>query len=256
MWKLTGVGWTLAGLLSLPQFAVFHVNERVEHAGIFHGMRVCESMFRLHPEYRGVYLVFIGVVVFYIPLLLLALCYIRIFCKIAQKAKESTQQRYSLKPGKVHLQSTTSSSLPKAKAKTLKMTLVIVSTFILCSAPYQILEMINSFGNHKSVPPIVASIFGGMAVANSVTNPYVFLLFNASVLCCRGLLGRICPSLAVAVPPRGAGFDSTASTRTEYSLNSSYAGHSRVHAAKYIPVSSTYNKKHEKVTIITPNRTE
>ena len=56
-----------------------------------------------------------------------------------------------IKPGKVHLQSTPSSSLPKAKIKTLKMTCVIVSVFLICGLPYFILEMIYNFGDHSKV---------------------------------------------------------------------------------------------------------
>ena len=56
-----------------------------------------------------------------------------------------------IKPGKVHLQSTPSSSLPKAKIKTLKMTCVIVSVFLICGLPYFILEMIYNFGDHRTV---------------------------------------------------------------------------------------------------------
>lgn len=108
----------------------------------------------------------------------------------------------------VHLQSTPSSSLPKAKIKTLKMTVVMVVAFILCGMPYPILEMIYSFGDHRIVSPELAGILGSMAVANSAANPYVFLLFNANLSCLRSILG--------AVPCFNRRLQASPSKRSEY----------------------------------------
>ena len=81
----------------------------------------------------------------------------------------------------VHLTSTGSSSLPKAKIKTLKMTLVIVVAFILFGLPYFVAEMIMSYGDYKSLNRAVYALLGGVAPANSAANPYIFLLFSANM---------------------------------------------------------------------------
>ena len=80
----------------------------------------------------------------------------------------------------VHLTSTGSSSLPKARDKTLWMTVIIVGAFILFGLPYFVAEMILSFGDFKDVPPITYAILGGIAPANSVANPFIILYFNAN----------------------------------------------------------------------------
>ena len=139
--------------------------------------------------------------------------------QIAEKANEGkSNKKQTIKPGKVHLQSTPSSSLPKAKIKTLKMTVVMVMAFIVCGMPYPILELIYSYGDHTKVPAELASVLGGMAVANSAANPFVFLLFNANLKCLHGLAASLLPCRH---RDRRAYFDSTASTRSEYTINRS-----------------------------------
>ena len=155
---------------------------------------------------------YINTIIAVIPLIILIVCYVRIFLKIAQKANEGkNSKKQSIKPGKVHLQSTPSSSLPKAKIKTLKMTIIIVLAFIICGLPYPIVEMIFSYGNHALIPREVYAVLGSMAVANSAINPYVFLLFNANVKC----LSRIFKCCGKK-KSRKRYFDSTASTRSEF----------------------------------------
>jgi len=44
----------------------------------------------------------------------------------------------------------------RAKIKSLQMAVVVVSTFIFCSAPYHMLELVYSYGPHDLVPGLVA----------------------------------------------------------------------------------------------------
>ncbi|XP_029634938.1 arg8-vasotocin receptor-like [Octopus sinensis] len=176
IWKMAGLGWIVAALTSLPMLFVFVLVER-------NGQNRCENTFRNKPKlHRQIFLTYVAFVVFFIPLILLILFYARIFLKIAQKATEnqSCNNATNGKPGKVHLQSTKSSSLPKAKIKTLKMTLVIVSMYIICWLPYFTAEMIMSYGNHKIISPTLYSILGGIAPINSAANPYIFLMFSVN----------------------------------------------------------------------------
>lgn len=216
---MTSIGWVLAALLSLPMFGVFGVNY-VTTPGPFINKTVCESFWRDRPPVeRQIFYTYVGVVVFFIPMIAIITCYVRIFRKIAEKANESqSNKKQTLKPGKVHLQSTPSSSLPKAKIKTLKMTVVIVLAFIICGLPYQVMEMIFSFGDHTKLSPIVGTIIGSMAVANSAVNPYVFLLFNVNAKCLKGV-SSIFPWSRDR--NRFESTMSTASTRSEYMTNRS-----------------------------------
>lgn len=169
------MGWAIAALSSVPMLFVFRLVER-------NGSERCENIFRDKPLFhRQLFLTYIAVIVFFIPLIMLIICYARIFLKIAQKASENvSSNRMSMKPGKVHLQSTKSSSLPKAKKKTLKMTLVIVAMYIACGLPYFTAELIMSYGDHRIISPTLYSILGAVAPANSAANPYVFLMFSVN----------------------------------------------------------------------------
>ncbi|KAL4228112.1 hypothetical protein ACF0H5_013547 [Mactra antiquata] len=169
---MAGTGWALAAILSLPVMGVFHTNQ-------VGGMTRCENIFRYLPHWhRQLWMTWVMFVVFFVPLVMLIICYIRIFTKIAHKASENSVK---FKSGKVSLQSTHSSSLPRAKIKTLKMTFVIILTFIICTVPYFVVEMIMTYGDYCVVSKKLYALLGGMAACNSATNPYVFLLFNVKL---------------------------------------------------------------------------
>lgn len=205
--KMASIGYGAAALLSLPQLGVFRQNF-VTTEGMFYNKTVCEAIFRdAPPSHRQAYLVFVGIAVFYVPVVAIAFCYVRIYMKLSQKtadtrapaaaaaASHADASRSVGRPGgKVFLQSTRSSSLPKAKAKILKMTIVIVVTFVLFGLPYHVLEMFLSFGYHSLVGSAFMSVVGAMAVANSAVNPYVFLLFCGADDCLRCLKGRRLPT--------------------------------------------------------------
>lgn len=174
---MAGIGWLIAALCSLPMFGVFRLNTES-------GVTKCENIFRYKPIWhRQIWITYICFSVFFIPLFVLIFCYTRIFMKVAQKANENTNKktlRFKSQTGKVYLQSTHSTALPKAKIKTLKLTFAIILIFILLSSPYFIVEMIMSFGNHCSISDVLYAILGGMAACNSAANPYIFLGFNVT----------------------------------------------------------------------------
>lgn len=188
---MVGAGWVLGAVLSLPQLVVFRENY-VTADGIFKNKTVCESVFRDRPvSHRQAYLTFISLIDFFIPLAIIVTCYVRIYLKIARKAADGGDgRRHSERPGKIRLQCTKSSSLPRAKVKTLRMTVVIVACFVVCGLPYHVLEAIMSYGDHTMISGVVMAVLGATAVANSSINPFVFLIFNASSACMRRLICR------------------------------------------------------------------
>ena len=182
------VGWCFAAAVSIPMLSLFHTSHIDDPESIFYNQTVCESVFRHRdPSHRQAFLTFVAIIHVYLPCILICTCYLRIYLKIARKAREASSNQTSTKPGKIHLQST-SSTLPRAKIKTLKMTVVIVSVFLLCGLPYHILESLLNF-QASPLPPIVMAIMGALPVANSVLNPFIFLLFNVNNTCLKGLVG-------------------------------------------------------------------
>lgn len=175
---MAGFGWLMAGLCSLPMLGVFRVNTSGD-------VTKCENIFRDRPNWhRQIWVTYICFSVFFIPLFILVCCYSRIFLKVAQKANENTNKkplRFKTQTGKVYLQSTHSTALPKAKIKTLKLTCVIIVVFVVCTAPYFIVEMIMSFGDHCLISEVLYGLLGGMAACNSAANPFIFLAFNITL---------------------------------------------------------------------------
>lgn len=216
---MAGLGWLAAAVFALPMFGVFHTN-------VVDGKSKCENIFRNKPAFhRQIWITYICFAVFFIPLVILAFCYIRIFMKVAQKANENRNKRtlrFRSPTGKVHLQSTKSTSLPKAKIKTLKLTCVIIVTFVVCSLPFFVLEMIMSFGNHCIIPAKIYGFFAGMAACNSASNPFIFLGFNVSMSWIKGVRSRM---IAAKRKPRFI-YSATSSADSHPTLKNFENGHS------------------------------
>ncbi|XP_041463897.1 cardioacceleratory peptide receptor-like [Lytechinus variegatus] len=178
-WKLVVISWGIAGILALPQFYVWEEMIR-------RGKPRCGSLFRTLPAWhRMAYIVYIAVITFLIPFLVITFAYLRISKKIWDKAHETSGKRSkrASKKNKIELNRNASgTTLTKAKSKTLKMSVVIIFFFVLCGAPYFVVEMLATFRSNP-INGVVNAFFGLFAVANSATNPYIFLYFNTSQRC-------------------------------------------------------------------------
>ena len=100
---MTLTAWLCAASVSCPQFIVFHTNFISDPQSQFYNLTVCESIWRIRPRiHRQAYIVFVDMVVFILPFLILVVCYVRIFLKIAEKANEGrSNKKQMIKPGKV-----------------------------------------------------------------------------------------------------------------------------------------------------------
>ncbi|XP_002741531.1 neuropeptide S receptor-like [Saccoglossus kowalevskii] len=171
--RMVCIAWATGFLCSTPQLYVWSVHTS-------NGISRCGWPIGTTQQEKQAYITYIAFIVFFLPFIIISVAYIRIFKKIADKAHDSRKEprKSSIKQGRIHLQSTGSGSLSKAKIKTLKMTAVIIFMFIICGLPFFIAEMWRSYGNPDTMPLDVYAILGIFAVSNSTTNPYVFLLFN------------------------------------------------------------------------------
>ncbi|XP_076308713.1 vasopressin V1a receptor-like [Tachypleus tridentatus] len=121
--------------------------------------------------------------VFVIPLLVISACYISIVQKISEKADGVVYQTtFSKGPrtATLALSRFPNNWLFRAKQKTSRMTFVIITSFLLCSAPYCIVEMWRMYGDASSLDAMTYSILAALAVSNSSTNPLVFMFFHFS----------------------------------------------------------------------------
>lgn len=73
--------------------------------------------------------------------------------------------------------------IPRAKVKTVKMTIVIVIVFVLCWSPYIIFDLLQVF---EKIPKTqtnmaIATLIQSLAPLNSAANPLIYCLFSTQV---------------------------------------------------------------------------
>lgn len=73
--------------------------------------------------------------------------------------------------------------IPRAKVKTVKMTLTIVFVFIICWSPYIIFDLLQVFGQipHSQTNIAIATFIQSLAPLNSAANPLIYCLFSSQV---------------------------------------------------------------------------
>ena len=168
-WKrariLVIVAWILSAAFSSPILHFYNTTETEDYG------TQCWIHFEEQWQWQ-LYMTLVSVTLFVIPAILIAGCYIIIVCTIWNKGREiktsrprqgnqNNQQRVCTTAGGAviqveskakeghDLESRRASSrglIPKAKVKTIKMTFVIISVFILCWSPYIVFDLLQVYG--------------------------------------------------------------------------------------------------------------
>ncbi|UJR21582.1 hypothetical protein I4U23_024664 [Adineta vaga] len=197
---LCGGAWALAGLLSTPNVFIFrlHVNGSA---------RFCTAGFHQQSTRTGhrIYLTFISFVVYFLPFLVLVLCYTLIFIKLLCREHDQqngfsnqsssnccswicrkkistftkiimykTEMNSSFNDHQLRQQRV--NTYAKARSKTFRMIIVLVLFMIIFGAPYYCLELYTAYTGRRPSDLILA-LAGGAAVAPSSIDPWIFLLF-------------------------------------------------------------------------------
>ncbi|KAF0022376.1 hypothetical protein F2P81_025373 [Scophthalmus maximus] len=121
------LAWTLSLLLASPQLLVFR-SIRVE--GVDFVQCATHGSFRARWQ-ETLYNMFHFTSLFVVPLLVMSCCYSRILLHIHQQHLRNKGESYLRRSG--------TDVIPKARMKTLKMTVVIVLSFVVCWTPYYLL---------------------------------------------------------------------------------------------------------------------
>ncbi|KAH8039672.1 hypothetical protein HPB51_008265 [Rhipicephalus microplus] len=163
--RLATAAWVASLLPSLPNLYVF----RLVDAGA--GIKYCTSLFyankMVSPLARQLYMTSVFMAVFVLPLILLVVLYGRIIAEIWHQSS-AIKNRHQ-----------TTSSLPKAKVKTVKLTAAIFAAFLVTNVPYMIQELALAFaGSSVSLDRNVVALFGVISASNSAINPFIFLFFQ------------------------------------------------------------------------------
>ncbi|XP_078070003.1 putative G-protein coupled receptor 150 [Mustelus asterias] len=188
---LTAISWMCAFVLSIPQAFVYKLSLQEDR-------EKCLSTFGQLPKWHfQTYIVFGAITVFFAPFCTLCVAYARILWTIRRKklhienckTSENTEQKQQRRPIRIIA---TNSSIPRAKVKTLKMTLLIIILFIVCGLPYFIIEMKVAFGAITKTDTKVIAVLGIFMLSNSAVNPYVYLFFKTNNVYLSRLEKNVC----------------------------------------------------------------
>uniref|UniRef100_A0A3Q3RSS7 Type II GnRH receptor n=1 Tax=Mastacembelus armatus TaxID=205130 RepID=A0A3Q3RSS7_9TELE len=176
------VAWTMSALFSVPQMFIFHIVTITYPANFT--QCTTRGSFGTHWQ-ETAYNMFTFSCLFLLPLVIMIICYTRIFIQIS---KRMTKTRLS--PSEPHLRCS-KNNIPKARMRTLKMSIVIVICFIVCWTPYYLLGLWYWFfpddleGKVSHSLTHILFIFG---LFNTCLDPIIYGLFTLRF--CKGLRSR------------------------------------------------------------------
>ncbi|XP_069480418.1 gonadotropin-releasing hormone II receptor-like [Ambystoma mexicanum] len=126
------VAWLMSTVLSLPQLFLFHTVTITAPQNFT--QCTTRGSFQEHWQETGYNMVSF-VCLFLLPLLIMISCYSRILLEISRRMAKGT-----ISSKEVYLRRS-KNNIPKARMRTLKMSIVIVSSFIICWTPYYLLGL-------------------------------------------------------------------------------------------------------------------
>ncbi|KAG5264788.1 hypothetical protein AALO_G00258030 [Alosa alosa] len=130
--RMLFVAWTLSLLLASPQLFIFRA---VKAEGVDFVQCVTHGSFQ-HRWQETAYNMFHFVTLYVFPLLVMSFCYTRILIEINRQMHKNKATKGG---GEPCLRRSGTDMIPKARMKTLKMTIVIVASFVVCWTPYYLL---------------------------------------------------------------------------------------------------------------------
>ncbi|BFZ15465.1 hypothetical protein BsWGS_18504 [Bradybaena similaris] len=187
---LIGLAWGFALVFSIPMLVINRLM-------LISDKWQCWIMFP-EPWFWKLYMTSIAVVLFFIPAIIIAVCYIIIVIIIWRKTASHCHQpektiQYIKNGGQVYVAANNArfrdgaassrGVIPRAKMKTIKMTLVIVLVFIFCWSPYFIYDLLSVYEYIPATQDIIAlsTFIQSLAPLNSVANPIIYASFNTKM---------------------------------------------------------------------------
>ncbi|XP_005090066.1 cardioacceleratory peptide receptor [Aplysia californica] len=185
---LVSLAWGLSLAFALPQLVLFHVHEI--HGGPMCGLELSLSGWQI-------YLSLIAVSLFFIPALIILVCYLAIIVVIfnssvqpisMKKAPKIKKRGNSADPvpeptRELRSSSCTGGIINQAKIRTIKMTFLIVVVYILCWSPYFVFNLCQVYGALPATPrwAKITTFVQSLAPLNSAANPVIYGVFSTRI---------------------------------------------------------------------------
>ncbi|KAF7643257.1 hypothetical protein LDENG_00242690 [Lucifuga dentata] len=167
------LAWTLSLLLASPQLFIFR---SIKAEGVDFIQCVTHGSFR-HRWQETAYNMFHFITLYVCPLLVMTFCYSCILTKINRQMHKSKGVC-----GEPCLRRTGTDMIPKERMKTLKMSVVIVSSFMVCWTPYYLLGVWYWFqpGIIQHTPEYVHHILFVFGNLNTCCDPIIYSFYMPS----------------------------------------------------------------------------
>ncbi|XP_076278874.1 crustacean cardioactive peptide receptor isoform X2 [Lasioglossum baleicum] len=166
---LVVAAWSLSALFSAPIFFLYEEK-------LIEGKTQCWIELDTQTHWR-IYMSLVSVSLFIAPTLIIGGCYAVIVATIWSQGGVLRQG-----PTRDTRRASSRGLIPRAKVKTVKMTLVIVFVFILCWSPYIVFDLLQVYGYvpRTQTNIAVASFIQSLTPLNSAANPIIYCLFSTS----------------------------------------------------------------------------
>ncbi|XP_066244935.1 cardioacceleratory peptide receptor-like isoform X2 [Euwallacea similis] len=173
------LAWAVSAVFSVPMLFLYQEK-------IVQDQPQCWIEFREQWHWQ-LYMVLISLALFVIPTIIITACYAVMIKTIwtkstvqfpAARGRRGTINERIGSDG--DRRASSRGLIPRAKVKTIKITFVIVSVFIVCWSPYIIFDLLQVFGY---IPPTqtntaIASFIQSLAPLNSAANPIIYCIFS------------------------------------------------------------------------------
>nr|BAX08060.1 V1b-type arginine vasotocin receptor [Aquarana catesbeiana] len=178
---MIAVTWIISSLLSLPQIFIFSLKEIEQHIGIVD----CWADFR-YPWGAKAYITWTTISLFAVPVGILVVCYSLICCEICKnlKGKIQTSRQRQVMPSRV----SSIQTISRAKIRTVKMTFVIVISYIICWTPFFSVQMWSVWDENApddDSSDVAFTITMLLACLSSCSNPWIYMFYSSPQLCPR-----------------------------------------------------------------------
>ncbi|KAL3272407.1 hypothetical protein HHI36_013883 [Cryptolaemus montrouzieri] len=183
--------WLFSIILSLP--ILFLYEEQV-----IQGQTQCWLEFSEQWKWK-LYMTLVSLSLFVIPAAIIATCYAVIIAIIWTKSSKSFAKvktdAHNLhgRQGSDSKRVSSRGLIPRAKIKTVKITLVIVSVFILCWSPYIVFDLLQVYGHIEPTQTniAIATFVQSLAPLNSAANPIIYCIFSTHLCSTIGSLSPL-----------------------------------------------------------------
>ncbi|CAL1290403.1 unnamed protein product [Larinioides sclopetarius] len=184
---LVASAWGVSAVFSIPS-AFLSSKEEVA------GMSQC--WIDLDPWQWQLYITLVAASLFFVPALVIAACYTVIVHTIWTKSRLMSYPKLSKSSIADSKRASSRGIIPRAKIKTVKMTLVIVFVFILCWSPYFVYDLLQVYGQipESQTSYAVSTFIQSLAPLNSAANPVIYCLFSTRI--CRNFRLPSCKWIA------------------------------------------------------------